>query len=57
LSVTTVKDGIPINFGFNDFERKATELNFILSDLSHRGVKAKEINLDFNKKVVVKVRD
>jgi len=54
LSVITAKNSTPVLFGFDDYERKAFYLNQTLDDLKAKGIKIAEINLDFNKKVVVK---
>jgi len=54
LSVITSRNSIPLIFGFDDFEKKAIYLNYVLSDLDRKKIKVSEINLNFDKKIVVK---
>ena len=54
LSLTTIRRALPIFFGFKNFEKKNTRLNYVLTDIEKKHLKVLEIDLDFNKKVVVK---
>jgi cell division protein FtsQ len=56
LSVITTGNPIPIVFGFDSFEDKAFYLSYVLDDLEKNKKKFCEINLNFDKKVVVKLK-
>jgi len=54
LSLITTRNSLPLIFGLDNFEKKVIYLNYVLSDLEKKKIEVSEINLDFNKKIVVK---